>query len=53
MLIVSDVHGAFAELARVGSSQQPLLVLGDLINYVDYRTGEGIAADVYGRQFAQ
>ncbi|MCY3579056.1 MAG: metallophosphoesterase [Acidimicrobiia bacterium] len=53
MLIVSDVHGAFAELARVGRSQQPLLVLGDLINYVDYRTGEGIAADVYGRQFAQ
>ena len=51
MLIVSDVHGAFAELARVGRTHQPLLVLGDLINFVDYRTGEGIAAEVYGRQF--
>ena len=50
-MIVSDVHGAFAELARVGRTHQPLLVLGDLINFVDYRTGEGIAAEVYGRQF--
>ena len=52
MLIVSDVHAAFAELARVASLGEPLLVLGDLLNFVDYRTGAGIAADVYGREHA-
>ncbi len=29
---------------------QPLLVLGDLINLIDYRTGDGIVADVVGRE---
>ena len=52
MLIVSDVHAAFAELARVAALGEPLLVLGDLLNFVDYRTGSGIAADVYGREHA-
>ena len=28
------------------------MVLGDLLNFVDYRTGVGIAADVYGREHA-
>ena len=49
---MSDVHAAFAELARVASLGEPLLVLGDLLNFVDYRTGDGIAADVYGREHA-
>ena len=52
MLIISDVHAAFAELAAVAALGQPLLVLGDLLNFVDYRTGQGIAADVYGREHA-
>ena len=52
MLIVSDVHAAFAELAEVAALGEPLLVLGDLLNFVDYRTGAGIAADVYGREHA-
>lgn len=52
MLIVSDVHAAFDELAAVAALGQPLLVLGDLLNFVDYRTGRGIAADVYGREHA-
>ncbi len=52
MLIVSDVHAAFTEFARVASLGEPLLVLGDLLNFVDYRTGIGIAADVYGRDHA-
>ncbi len=52
MLIVSDAHAAFTELARVASLGEPLLVLGDLLNFVDYRTGIGIAADVYGRDDA-
>lgn len=52
MLIVSDVHAAFSELAAVAALGEPLLVLGDLINFVDYRTGAGIMAEVYGRDHA-
>lgn len=50
MLIVSDVHGATEALRRVASMGEPLLVLGDLINFIDYRTNEGIVADVSGRE---
>lgn len=49
MLIVSDVHGAVGALARVAANNEPLLVLGDLINLIDYRTNDGILADVIGR----
>jgi len=51
VLIISDVHAAFAALARVVSQEQPLLVLGDLVNFVDYRTGAGIAKDLFGEGF--
>jgi Icc-related predicted phosphoesterase len=50
VLIVSDVHGAFDALRRVAASGEPLLVLGDLLNYVDYRTLDGMLAEVAGRQ---
>jgi len=50
MLIVSDVHGAVEPLRRVASLGEPLLVLGDLINYIDYRSNEGIVADISGKQ---
>ncbi len=49
MLIVSDVHGAAGALRRIAATEEPLLVLGDLVNLIDYRTGEGIVADVVGR----
>ncbi len=52
MLFVADVHGSFDQLARVVSSGEPVFILGDLLNFVDYRTGEGIAADVFGHEFA-
>ncbi len=48
MQVVSDVHGAFEALARVAAGTEPLLILGDLINLTDYRTGEGITAEVFG-----
>ncbi len=51
MQIVADVHGAFDALAELARSGEPLLVLGDLINYVDYRTMDGIAAEVLGKAF--
>ena len=52
MLLVSDVHGAADALRRVAQQGQPVLVLGDLINFVDYRDASGIIADVSGRDLA-
>jgi Icc-related predicted phosphoesterase len=49
MLLVSDVHGAARALRRVAASGETLLVLGDLINFIDYRSNDGILADVAGR----
>ena len=51
VLIVSDVHGEFEGLAELARSGETLLILGDLINLLDYRTGEGIIADVMGGDF--
>ena len=48
MLLVADIHGANEGLARVARLGEPLLVLGDLLNLVDYRTGEGLLADLVG-----
>lgn len=53
MLLVADVHGAVAALRRVAGRGEPLLVLGDLINFIDYRTNEGILTDVAGRPFVE
>ena len=51
MLLVADVHGAFGALAGVARMGEPLLVLGDLLNFVDYRTNEGMLAEVTGKGF--
>ncbi len=50
MWLVSDVHGAVRALRRVADRGGPLLVLGDLINFIDYRTNAGIVADVSGKE---
>ena len=49
--IISDVHGAAAALGRVARGSGTLLVLGDLINFIDYRDNSGIVSDVAGRGF--
>ena len=49
MLLIADVHGAAEPLRRVAAMPGPLLVLGDLINFIDYRTNDGIVAEVSGR----
>lgn len=51
MILIADVHGAVRPLARVAAAGEPLLVLGDLINFIDYRTYEGIVRDISGEQF--
>jgi Icc-related predicted phosphoesterase len=52
MLLVADVHGAFDSLARVAGLGEPLVVIGDLLNFIDYRTMEGLFTDVAGRDLA-
>ncbi len=49
--LIADVHGATAHLRRVAAAGGTLLILGDLINFIDYRTLEGIVADINGREF--
>lgn len=48
MLVVSDVHDSPAALARLVAIGEPVLILGDLVNLADYRTGEGAVAEVLG-----
>ncbi|MFQ5948876.1 MAG: metallophosphoesterase [Acidimicrobiia bacterium] len=50
MFLISDVHGANDALREVGARGEPLLILGDLINFIDYRTMDGIFADICGRE---
>lgn len=49
--LVSDIHGAVDGLRRVAPGASPLFVLGDLINFIDYRNNEGIVSDVAGHDF--
>jgi len=53
MLALSDIHFALEPLRRVVESGETLLILGDLVNLTDYRTGEGAVADVLGMEFAR
>ena len=46
---ISDLHGAVEHLEAVGRECDVLLVLGDLINVLDYRTWDGILVEVFGR----
>jgi Icc-related predicted phosphoesterase len=56
--VVSDVHGNTEALARAGDGADALVVLGDLIDFVDYHDhGSGILGMVFGadkvREFAR
>lgn len=47
--VVSDVHGNAEALARAGDGADALVVLGDLIDFVDYHDhGGGIMGRVFG-----
>ncbi len=46
---MSDVHGNIDGLARVAARAEQLVVLGDLLDYVDYHEhGNGILGEVFG-----
>jgi Icc-related predicted phosphoesterase len=56
--VVSDVHGNVEALARAGDGADALVVLGDLIDFIDYHDhGGGILGAVFGadtvREFAR
>jgi Icc-related predicted phosphoesterase len=51
--VVSDVHGSAAALARAAQGADALVVLGDLLLYVDYDDPDhGILPDLFGREAA-
>ena len=48
---VSDVHGNISGLARVAERAEQLVVLGDLLDYVDYHDhGNGILGEIFGAE---
>lgn len=38
-------------MARVVRDHRPVLILGDFVNFVDYRTGAGVAQELFGDDF--
>ena len=47
--VVSDVHGNFTGLAKVAAAAEQLVILGDLLDYVDYHHPErGILGTIFG-----
>ncbi len=49
--VVSDVHGNVEALARAGDGADALVVLGDLVDFVDYhRPGRGILGGLLGAE---
>lgn len=52
MLFVSDVHDNPSALRKLVGLNEEIVLLGDLVNLNDYRTGLGAVADVLGMDFA-
>lgn len=46
--VVSDLHGAAQALADEVNPDDTLLLLGDLINVIDYTTRDGILVEIFG-----
>lgn len=52
MLLVSDVHDNPKALEKLVGMGEEVVILGDLVNINDYRTGRGAVAEVLGHDFA-
>jgi Icc-related predicted phosphoesterase len=52
MLFVSDVHDSPGALRRLVDLGEEVVILGDLVNLTDYRTGLGAVGSVLGTDFA-
>lgn len=52
MIFVSDIHDSPEALRLLVTTGEEIVILGDLVNLTDYRTGEGAVAEVLGMDFA-
>lgn len=52
MIFISDVHDSPRALRRLVALGEEIVILGDLVNLTDYRTGAGAVAAVMGDDFA-
>lgn len=48
--IVTDVHGAYDELARQLSGEDTLILLGDYVQLVDFKTLDGVLSQAFTRE---
>jgi Icc-related predicted phosphoesterase len=49
--VVADVHGNIDALARIAETAEKLVILGDLLDYVDYHDpNRGILAEMFGAE---
>ena len=48
--MISDLHGAVEHIPEAAADVDRLVVLGDLINVLDYRTMDGILVDIFGKE---
>jgi Icc-related predicted phosphoesterase len=48
--VISDLHGAVEHLEAASRESDVLVVLGDLLNVVDYRSMGGILVEIFGRE---
>jgi Icc-related predicted phosphoesterase len=48
--VISDLHGAVEHVPEAAADCDRLVVLGDLINILDYRTMDGILVDIFGKE---
>lgn len=47
--VISDIHGNFEDLERVADEGIPLLILGDLLDYIDYfDPSRGVLGTIFG-----
>ena len=53
MIFISDIHHGLDSLSTLPKDKGPLVILGDLINWIDYRNGDGIAKEVFGLENVQ
>ena len=51
--VVSDLHGAVDDLTKAIPEQSTLLLLGDLINFLDYFSMTGILTEVFSMEAVQ
>lgn len=51
--VVSDLHGAVDDLTKAVPEQSTLLLLGDLINFLDYFSMTGILTEVFSLEAVQ